>query len=251
MRGEGHPGQGGPPASAADGRPGLRERKAAATRLALVDALRRRLATTALADVGVDQLAEDANVSRMTFFNYFPAKDHAVDLLMAIWLFRVEHAIARDRLTGARAVERTFAMMGDEVAESPDRMRRIVGYFASRPSDRPLPVLGRAERALLEPDAAEGRPDPLSLGGLFVRCVEEARRDGEIVVVGSAYELAHFLGATLNGACLIGHSSPDTDWKRLFRRHARRALGLLGAPGATDPPAPRVPKPYRSRGGPR
>ena len=62
---------------------------------------------------------------------------------------------------------------------------------------------------------------------------------------GSSYELAHYLGAVINGSSMLGSSSPDTDHKRLFRRHARRALGLLGAPGRSDPPPPKTPARYR------
>src|SRR5690606_18913093 len=131
-------------------------------------------------EVSVDQIAGDANVSRMTFFNYFPSKEHAVDLLMTIWLFQVEAAIAREGLVGVRAIERVFAMMADEVAASPDRMRRIVGFFSSRPGDRPLPELGAAERAALVPELAGAALGPAGLGRLFMRCCDEARRAGEI-----------------------------------------------------------------------
>lgn len=232
---------------AGEERPGLRERKAAATRLAIVEALYTRLSFTSLADISVEQLAEDANVSRMTFFNYFPTKEHAVDLLMIRWMLRIEEEIATRRLRGLAAIEQVFVSASEEVAQSPDRMRRMVGFFASRPTERPLPELARAARLVLATTPQGREREPRSLGALFMALIEEAKADGA-VLVGSSYEVAHFLGALLNGSFLIGHSSSDTDWKRLYRRHVRRALGLLGAKGLTDPPPPRVPARWKKGG---
>jgi AcrR family transcriptional regulator len=233
--------------SAVEERPGLRERKAAATRIAIAEALYTRLASTALADISVEQLAEDANVSRMTFFNYFPTKEHAVDLIMVRWMLQIEEGIATRRLRGLAAIEQVFVSASEEVASSPDRMRRMVGFFASRPHDRPPPELGRAARLVLATTAQGREREPRPLGALFMALVDEAKEDGA-GLVGSSYEVAHFLGALLNGSFLIGHSSSDTDWKRLYRRHVRRALGLLGAKGMTDPLPPRVPARWKKGG---
>ncbi len=225
--------------------PGLRERKAAQTRLGIVAALRARLATTPLDEISVEDLAKDANVSRMTFFNYFPTKDHAVDTLMVVWIFQMEQELCERELRGVRAIEHVFAAMGDEMAAAPARMRRVFGHFALRESARPLPELSRADRLELAPRVALDR-EVWGLGSLLMRCVGEAFEDGELSMSGSSYELAHYLGALANGACLVGHSSPDTDWSQLFRRHVRRALGLFGVPGRKDPKPPRIPKSYKS-----
>lgn len=232
--------------SAAGALPALRERKAAETRLAIVASLRRRLATTDLGDITADELAGDANVSRMTFFNYFPHKRDAVDMLMGTLLLRLEASMTRQGLTGIEAIERFFAEFGDEVAEAPARMRRLLAHFAARSPTLPLPELTVAERQRLAPELA-GLPGAVGLGALLMRFVAQAQESGALPLTSSSYELAHYLGALLNGAAMVGHSTDDTDWARLYRRHVRRALGLLGAEGQVDPPAPRVPKAYRNK----
>ncbi len=79
-----------------------------------------------------------------------------------------------------------------------------------------------------------------------MRAIDEAVHDHEIELVGTTYELAHFLGALANGAALVGHGSPDTDWRALYRRHGKRALGKL-IPGATDlGRPPKTPQQYRT-----
>jgi AcrR family transcriptional regulator len=58
--------------------PGLRERKKAARREALIDATHRLVERDGLDAVTVDAICEEAGVSSRTFFNYFESKDDAV-----------------------------------------------------------------------------------------------------------------------------------------------------------------------------
>lgn len=210
--------------SAGDAGPGLRERKAAATRVALADAVGERLGRHALDEITVEEIAEAARVSRVTFFNYFPTKEHALDFLMQAWLARVVRSEAAAGLDGREAIEHLFHELGAFMAASPGRGRRLMSYFAGRPPDRPLPTLGRSELELLAPGLAP-EDVPRSLGEHLLRRVAEARRAGRLEVRGTTYELAHLLGSALFGGCLIGHSSPDLDWVRVFDHHARCLLG--------------------------
>ncbi len=59
-------------------RPGLRERKKQETRLAIFNAAVALFSEHGFDNVSVAQIAEAANVSKVTVFNYFPAKEDLV-----------------------------------------------------------------------------------------------------------------------------------------------------------------------------
>jgi AcrR family transcriptional regulator len=179
----------------------------------------------------------------VTFFNYFPSKRDAVDFLMILQMFRFQAEIHQQGLRGVEAIDHIFARAGDDLVEAPERLRRIYGEFCARPHGALEPPT-LAERMQIVPDL-DPSFEMVGLGQLFVRLVAEAKEDG-VELVGSSYEISHFLGGLLHGAALIGRSKDDSDWKQLFRRHARRALGLLGAEGWCDPRPPRIPARYRA-----
>ena len=79
---------------------GLRERKKLATRAALHEAALRLVAERGLASVSVDDIADRADVSPRTFFNYFSSKDDAV--------------LGLDPEASARQVAAFLARPGDE-----------------------------------------------------------------------------------------------------------------------------------------
>lgn len=210
----------------------LRERKAAATRMAIVRALSSRLRHEPLSNVTADRLAADAHVSRVTFFNYFPTKEHALDLVLMAWAYETGVAARAASLSGRRAIEHHFDAMGEFVAESPLRAQSVLGYFASRPRERPILGLGAAERLLVAPEGPHSFEPQESIGATFIRLVDEARARGEIAREGTAFALAHMLGALLFGSGLIGHSTKDVDFRALYRHHVAVALGPVPTPRA-------------------
>ncbi|MFT2815475.1 TetR/AcrR family transcriptional regulator [Leifsonia sp. A12D58] len=58
--------------------PGIRERRKASTRRQLTSNARRLTAERGLKGFTIEELCDEVGISRRTFFNYFPNKEHAV-----------------------------------------------------------------------------------------------------------------------------------------------------------------------------
>jgi len=109
--------------------PGRRERNKTQTRERLLDAARELLDTRGTAGT-VEEIAEFANISRATFFNYFPSKD---DLFTALYTRHmndfaqnVDAVLAKDLSTSDRIVS-LFTDFIEESESRPDYLRVVTG----------------------------------------------------------------------------------------------------------------------------
>ena len=133
---------------------GLRERKKAATRLALHEAALRLVAERGLDSVSVDDIADRADVSPRTFFNYFPSKDDAVVGLdptrtgSTAEAFRARPA-DESPVEALRAVQREGAT---EMSQDPELWPLRMKVIDAHPAliGRLTAVFGEAERVLAE-----------------------------------------------------------------------------------------------------
>ena len=137
---------------------GLRERKKLATRLALHEAALRLVAERGLEHVSVDAIAELADVSPRTFFNYFPSKDDAVLGLDPSATDRMSRAY-RDRPAAESPVQALSAVAAEQAAEMaeetelwPLRLRVIESHPALL--GRLAASFGQSERAMAAAIAA-------------------------------------------------------------------------------------------------
>jgi AcrR family transcriptional regulator len=133
---------------------GLRERKKLATRSALHEAALRLVAERGLDAVSVDDIAERADVSPRTFFNYFASKDDAVVGLdpamprQAADAFRSRPA-EESPVEALRAVQRgTAADMARDPELWPLRMKVIDAHPVL--VGRLTAAFGESERVLAE-----------------------------------------------------------------------------------------------------
>jgi AcrR family transcriptional regulator len=134
--------------------PGLRERKKLATRLALHEAALRLVAERGLDAVSVDDIAERADVSPRTFFNYFPSKVDAVVGLDPATPAQLAEAFAarpadESPVQALRAVHRERAL---EMAAAPELWPLRMQVIDAHPVlfHRLIAGFGESERVLAE-----------------------------------------------------------------------------------------------------
>lgn len=161
----------------------LRERKRARTRIALVEALLPRLAERPLEEIQVAELAEAAEISPATFFNYFPSKADLLSHFLQLWSLRVS-ALARqveaEHDSALAAIEALFAATAAETGEHPRVMLEIIVHEARTTVRRPT-IVERAERLLFLPEIedVEGLADS-GLAGILPDLLGKAVARGEL-----------------------------------------------------------------------
>jgi AcrR family transcriptional regulator len=133
---------------------GLRERKRAATRAALTAIARRLTAERGLNGYTVDEVCEQAEISRRTFFNYFPTKEDAIlgHVDDEIPADVIEHFIARGEGSPPGDISPTLFQdlvglslkLSENMAASEEETRQLIGVIKKEPQLM-LRIIGATE----------------------------------------------------------------------------------------------------------
>ncbi|HHY15447.1 MAG TPA: TetR/AcrR family transcriptional regulator [Firmicutes bacterium] len=140
-----------------------RERKKIESRARILKAARALFQGKDYDSTSVEEIAERADVSKSTFFNYFPTKESLLDSIAADEVEEIEHLIEAD-LVGV---------------ESPVMKIRIALKHFAMDSISFLKVTRKVMVATIFKD--EGYPMPVKqMEGLLVELIEEAQKREEI-----------------------------------------------------------------------
>lgn len=160
---------------------GLRERKFAKTRLGLAEALIKRLEQSPLEEIIVRDLAEAAEVSEATFFNYFPRKVDLLDYYTQLWMLDLNWRCQHGEAKGLAAIAASFEVMAAAIQKQPGVMAEIIARQVLQ-RGKPEPVeITLAERLIAYPD--HNGIEDLPIGGIdraWLPALEQAIRGGEL-----------------------------------------------------------------------
>lgn len=205
----------------------LRAKKAARIKFAVLDAATELLGTGSLESLTVDDICQGAEISRVTFFKYFPTKD-AIMLYFAWrwWLDATVESLS-DPLHGLDAIDRIFDRVADAYVLRPGFFLGFLGFLCRRrgirdglEGQRPT----TAEKALLHPQLDD--PASLEIVPLNEMCrihIREAIASGDLPDV-DVGEVASQLGAVMYGTPLMATMREGVDLGREYRAHVHRLL---------------------------
>ncbi|MDY6973577.1 MAG: TetR/AcrR family transcriptional regulator [Thermodesulfobacteriota bacterium] len=115
----------------------LRERKRARVRLALLDAAIERMREKALADITVEELCEEVEVSKGTFFRHFPRKTDLILYYIRLW--SIESSWHAQRIAGSSpglaAIEALFEWTAVIFEDHPRLFAELVAFRAFEPQE--------------------------------------------------------------------------------------------------------------------
>jgi AcrR family transcriptional regulator len=190
---------------------GFRERKRQATSSRITAAAARLALEQGLADTTVDQISEEAEVGRATFFRYFDTKERAVaEGFTGVWLQMILDALERQSpgLPALNAVQTAFA----ELAGGFGGLREIALSQAQLSRSSPalnawtLQVYTGYEQAIAEVvaprfgDIAANDPRPRLVGALVMASIRLALDDW--VAAGGQTDLAALIDRNLNSVSI-------------------------------------------------
>jgi AcrR family transcriptional regulator len=131
---------------------GLRERKYARTKLALVDALIDALKKASMADISVKALCNTAEVSEATFFNYFDKKSDLLNYYIHLWILEMGWHTHQVNEQGLVVIDAMFERAARRFQQHPGLMGEVIAYQASQREKSETIELSMAERLLAFPD---------------------------------------------------------------------------------------------------
>jgi len=186
----------------------LKDRKSARIKLRILESALELMGRGAFRDISVEQIADRAEISRGTFFNYFSQKEEIMFYYFEIWNFHraVEHLL--HPLIGIKAIERLFEKAAAIYRDTPGVALSVIAFIANLQNKSYRIVITPSERTLLYPELSDVNDiDILQLYERFVLHVDEAVRDGEIQVPLSKKELVNVLESLWYGGFLVARLS--------------------------------------------
>ena len=120
--------------------PGRRERKKEETKRRIFDAATNLFASKGFEATTIDEIAAEADVSKGTFFNYFPRKEAIIRYLFEEWTEIAERIAGDTEHSAESRIVEMFAAGAASFGEKPE-LARTVARFALQEMCSPAPEM--------------------------------------------------------------------------------------------------------------
>jgi len=122
----------------------LREKKYATQKLKILDVFDEKLKTKSLADISVKEIANELEISEMTFFNYFGSKKEVLIYYIELWSLQMQ--LLAEGKEPLEAIYLIFDETAEIIEKNPNLFMEIVASMALYGMHEKSIVVGRAER---------------------------------------------------------------------------------------------------------
>jgi len=203
----------------------LREIKKTRTKLSILTSCLSLIQDKTFREVRLEDICERAEVSKVTFFKFFPRKEDLLVYFMRLWLDQRILDLKAHPRRGLDAIRLFLKDVADGSKDRPGLMLSLISFLAEERMHPSMPVLSDAEIHLLYP-GREMFIDPVvpNLGDLFHRFISEARHDGEIRSDRSIDDLVQLLFSIFYGAYLTAHIYQERDIMKVYEMHLQSII---------------------------
>ncbi|MDR6227315.1 TetR/AcrR family transcriptional regulator [Desmospora profundinema] len=210
----------------------LRELKKARTKLLLLQTTLDLIGQGSMKDLHVEDICRKAEISKVTFFNYFSKKEELFCYFMGIWGLHRAVEQHLHPLRGIAGIRRIFHRVAEEDLRSSGVMLNLIRFLAGTDGKPDVPPITDAEKQVLYPewdDITEW--DLPHLYELFRHFLQESVEDGEVTAEMPLETLTLVTISQFYGAFLSGHNGGVADMKMHYDMHLRL---LLANPSDSD-----------------
>ncbi|AWX57472.1 TetR/AcrR family transcriptional regulator [Brevibacillus brevis] len=198
----------------------LREKKKAKTKFALLDAALELIGDGSFRNVLVDDICERAEVSKVTFFKFFPQKEELLIYYMSIWQAECFVELRSTGKRGWEGVRHIFAKVTRDSQKQPGIMLSLISFLAEQKMHPCVPLLSDAELYLRFPKEEEREEiRATNLHQILQKCVQEAAEDGQLALHLSEEKAVILLFSMFYGAYLTAHLFHVSDYMACYELH--------------------------------
>lgn len=152
----------------------LRDRKKLQTMESILDAFLTSLEYRAFHEIGVEDVCERANISKMTFFRYFTSKEEVLDYFVLRWCCQRSVEIQADKYQGKEGIRHVF-QSASEIPQATKILVALLQYYSKLREPPAKKDLTEYERYLISGNrAAHVHVQILSLRDILNHYVNEA-----------------------------------------------------------------------------
>jgi AcrR family transcriptional regulator len=204
---------------------GIRETKSAQIKVDILNATISLVGKSAFKDLYVDSICEEVNISKVTFFKYFPLKEDILLYYFRVWCFERAVELHHKNKVGMDGIHYLFEKMAIAYDKHPGLILGLISYITSLPRPpSPFPFKS-VERELLFPHVLpEMKVEVLSLQQMMEKFLLEAVFNNQITIKGDTKELALLFMTLLYGSIVTAHLSQITPIGVFFKRNIDNVL---------------------------
>ena len=200
----------------------LRDKKKARIKLKILEITLELLKNKDFNEVFVEEICEQAEISKVTFYKYFPQKEDILVYFMRVWCFQRSIELKYSPKIGLAAIYNLF----EKATSFPDSqvMISLISFIVKLKKKPDLLEIDTVEKMLLYPEENNiAELSVISLEEMFLKHLKEAVKNGELTAITDFHPIIIVLGSIFYGMPVINHIHQESDLRSNYLIH----LGLI------------------------